>query len=81
MTTTTGTSLIERLRNHHNKGKQLLGQQLATTIGTFSTTKVNGLSVPVEVMDGLRVLGAPIGSSFSKHLPKPNWMPTNSSPM
>jgi hypothetical protein len=62
MTTITGTSLVEWLRNHHNKGKQMLGQQLATTIGTFSTTKMNGLTVPVEVMDGLRVLGAPIGS-------------------
>jgi hypothetical protein len=28
----------------------------------FSTTKVNGLSVPVEATDGLRVLGAPVGS-------------------
>jgi hypothetical protein len=28
----------------------------------FSTTKVNGLSVSVEVTDGLRVLGAPVSS-------------------
>jgi hypothetical protein len=62
MTNTTGTSLVEWLKKHHNRGKQMLGHQLATTIGTFSTTKVNGLPVPVEVMDGLRVLGAPIGS-------------------
>jgi hypothetical protein len=89
MTTATGTSLVERLRNHHNKGKHMLGQQLATTIGTFSTTNVNGLTaVPVEVMDGLRILGAPIGSLtfcqnfLLKALPKPNWTPTrNSSPI
>jgi hypothetical protein len=46
-------SLIERLKNHHNIGKQMIGKQLAATIGTFSTIKVNGLTVPVEVMDGL----------------------------
>ena len=62
MTTTTGKSLVERLKGHHNKGKQLLGHQLANTISTFSTSKVNDLSIPVEVTDGLRVLGAPIGS-------------------
>jgi hypothetical protein len=62
MTTTTGTSLVERLKNHHNRGTRMMGQQLATTTCAFSTTKVNGLSVPVEVVDGLRVLGAPIGS-------------------
>ncbi|KAL7501804.1 hypothetical protein ACHAXN_000136 [Cyclotella atomus] len=42
MTTTTGKSLVERLKGHHNKGKQLLGHQLANTISTFSTSKVNG---------------------------------------
>ena len=40
----------------------MMFQQLANTIGAFSTTKVNGLTVPVEVLDGLLVLGAPIGS-------------------
>jgi hypothetical protein len=39
-----------------------MGQQLACTISVFSTTKVNGLPVPVEVTDRLRVLGAPVGS-------------------
>jgi len=62
MTSTSGKSLIERLKNHHNKGKVLTGQILEKTIAKFSTTKVNGLIVPVEVTDGLRVLGAPVGS-------------------
>ena len=62
MTTTTGTSLVERLKRHHNRGQVLLGQQLESTISVFSTTKVNGLPIPVEVTDGLRVLGAPVGS-------------------
>jgi hypothetical protein len=39
-----------------------LGQQLESTISIFSTTEVNGLSVHFEVTDGLRVLGAPVGS-------------------
>jgi hypothetical protein len=62
MTSTTGTSLVERLKRQHNRGWVLLGQQLESTISVFLTTKVNGLSVPVEVTDGLRVLGAPVGS-------------------
>jgi hypothetical protein len=62
MTTTTGTSLVEWLKNCHNRGTRMMFQQLANTIGAFSTTKVNGLTVPVEVLDGLLVLGAPIGS-------------------
>jgi hypothetical protein len=62
MTSTTGTSLVERLNRHHNRGRVLLGQQLESTISVFSTTKVNGLSVPVEVTDSLRALGAPVGS-------------------
>jgi hypothetical protein len=53
-------SLVERLKRHHNRGGVLLGQQLESTISVFSTTKVNGLSVPVEVTDGL------VHSSFAK---------------
>ncbi|KAL7505139.1 hypothetical protein ACHAXN_004892 [Cyclotella atomus] len=64
MTSTTGTSLVQRPKRHHNRGRVLLGQQLESTISVFSTTKVNGLSVPVEVTDGLRVLGAPVGYSL-----------------
>jgi hypothetical protein len=62
MTSTTGKSLIKRLKNHHSRGKILTDQLLEATISNFSTTKVSGLSVPVEVTDGLRVLGAPVGS-------------------
>jgi hypothetical protein len=62
MTSTTGTSLVERLKRHHNRGRVLLGQQLESTISVFSTTKVNGLSVPVEDTDGLHVFGAPVSS-------------------
>jgi hypothetical protein len=48
MITTTDTSLVEQLKNHHNRGTKMMSQ----------TTKVNGLPVPVEVVDGLRVLGS-----------------------
>ncbi|KAL7506944.1 hypothetical protein ACHAXN_009287 [Cyclotella atomus] len=62
LTTTTGKSLVEHLKNHQNRGKVFTGQMLEKTIAKFSTTKVEGLTVPVEVTDGLRVLGAPVGS-------------------
>lgn len=39
MTTTTGNSLVERLKNHQNKGKVLTGHILEQTIAKFSTTK------------------------------------------
>jgi hypothetical protein len=49
MNSTTGTSLVKRLKLHHNRGRVLLGQELESTISLFSTTKVNGLSVLVDV--------------------------------
>jgi hypothetical protein len=40
----------------------MAGVALEEAIADYSTTKVDGHIVPVEVKDGLRVLGAPIGS-------------------
>jgi hypothetical protein len=39
----------------------MAGVILEETIAEYSTTKVDGNIVPVEVKDGLRVLGAPVG--------------------
>ena len=41
----------------------MTGKLLKGAISTYSTEIVDGTRRPVEVTDGLRVLGAPIGSS------------------
>jgi hypothetical protein len=41
----------------------MIGKQLEQAISTYSVKIADGARVPVEVTDGLRVLGAPIGSS------------------
>jgi hypothetical protein len=41
----------------------MIGKQLEQAISTYSVKVVDGCRVPVEVTDGLRVLGAPIGSA------------------
>jgi hypothetical protein len=50
------------MKAHHNIGICMTGVALEETIVTYSTTKIDGKIVPVEVTDSLRVLGAPIGS-------------------
>jgi hypothetical protein len=62
MTTTSNASLIERMQASNDPDLIQTGNELMNTIQHYSTTKVNSLTVPVEVTDGLRVLGAPIGS-------------------
>lgn len=62
LTTTTGNSVIDRMKTHRNIGTQMAGVALEEAVAEYSTTKVDGRVVPVEVTDGLRVLGAPIGS-------------------
>lgn len=54
LTTTTGQSVVARMKAHRNIGISMTGIALEEAIAEYSTTKVNGNS--------LRVLGAPIGS-------------------
>jgi hypothetical protein len=62
MTTASNVSLIERMKASADPELIQTGIQLTATISKYSTTQANSISVPVEVTDGLRVLGAPIGS-------------------
>lgn len=41
----------------------MTGKRLQDTIAKYSTKIVDGVRHPVEVTDGLRVLGTPIGST------------------
>jgi hypothetical protein len=61
-TTTTGISVVDRMKAHRNIGIRMAGVALEETIVEYSTTKVDGNIVPVEVKDGLRVLEVPVGS-------------------
>jgi hypothetical protein len=65
LTTTSGQSVvdIDRMKAHQNIGISMAGVALEETIAEYSTTKIDGNIVPVEVTDGLSVLGAPIGST------------------
>ncbi|KAL7506974.1 hypothetical protein ACHAXN_005043 [Cyclotella atomus] len=63
MTTTTGESLIPRLKTDTTIKQVMAAVALEDAIATYSTTKnEHGIIVPYEVTDGLRVLGAPVGS-------------------
>ncbi|KAL7504648.1 hypothetical protein ACHAXN_003960 [Cyclotella atomus] len=62
MTTTTGKSLIPRLKQGASMRQLMAAFALENAIATYSTTKNdNGISIPHEVVYGLQVLGAPIG--------------------
>ena len=58
LTSTSGTSLVERMINSNNSDTQTRGQLLKKTIEKYSTYKGD----PMEVTTGLRVLGVPIGN-------------------
>ena len=62
LTTTTGVSLVDRLKATGNLSLMMKAERLFQAISRYSTTKVDGASTPLEVTDGLRVLGVPIGS-------------------
>jgi hypothetical protein len=61
LTTTSGNSLVPQLTSHTDPYIKTTGQNLESAISTYSTTKINNIITPVEVTDGLRVLGTPIG--------------------
>jgi hypothetical protein len=62
MTTTTGKSLIPRLKQGASMRQLMAAFALENAIATYSTTKNdNGISIPHKVVYGLQVLGAPIG--------------------
>ena len=64
LTSTSGLSLVDRMSSSTNACIRATGKDLDEAIETYSTTKGNtGEIVKVEVTEGLRVLGAPIGSS------------------
>eukprot|EP00956_Cyclotella_meneghiniana_P041000 scaffold211404_cov36-Cyclotella_meneghiniana.AAC.3 len=64
LTSTSGVSLTDRMAQSQQQITRDIGQDLETAIATYSTTKdSDGNVVKVEVTDGLRVLGAPIGST------------------
>ena len=62
MTTTSGHSLTDRLCNSVSNDTRLIGQSLKRAISQFSNEIVDGINIPYEEVNGLRVLGAPIGS-------------------
>ena len=63
LTSTTGTPLTETLRNTGELHHMCRGETLKRTISQYSTKKNDdGSRSAVEVTDGLRVLGTPIGS-------------------
>ena len=64
MTTTTGESILPRFKAGTSMKQVMSAIALEDAIATYSTTKDNlGTIVPYEVTDGLRVLGAPVGST------------------
>ncbi|KAL7503121.1 hypothetical protein ACHAXN_002743 [Cyclotella atomus] len=64
MTTTTGKSLIPRLKQGAPMKQLMAAIALEEAIVTYSTTKnESGTCVPCEVTDGLLILGAPVGST------------------
>ena len=62
LTSTSGSSIVDKLIGSNKLKHTMRGTSLKQTIEKYSTKIVNGERVPVEVTDGLRVLGAPIGS-------------------
>jgi len=63
MTSTSNTSVIERLEDSPDYQKQLIAPDLQEAIATYSRKKLeDGSIVPHEVTDGLRVLGVPVGN-------------------
>ncbi len=68
MTATNGKKTSDALkRGPPGFGWRTIGFSLAAAVAAFSTTPVLGVPVGVEVTDGLRVLGAPIGSQSFCH--------------
>mgnify|MGYP003326218283 CR=1 FL=1 len=63
MTSTTGHKTSEALKRRPGLGWKAVGFSLAAAVAAFSTTTRDGAPVPLEVTDGLRILGVPIGSS------------------
>jgi hypothetical protein len=63
LTATNGQSVVRRLITSPKLKDMMVGKQLEQAISTYSVKIADGARVPVEVTDGLRVLGAPIGSS------------------
>ena len=62
LTTTLGKSLVDRMLSNPSMNVMMKGESLKRTIAKYSTTKIQDITTPVEVLDGMRVLGAPIGS-------------------
>ena len=67
LTSTSGAKLTETLIKHDDMHMVMRGKMLEGAISTYSTKIVDGTRLPVEVTDGLRVLGAPIGSQHFCH--------------
>ena len=63
MTTITGNKLTDRLCNSVCNDTRIIGQSLKRAICKYSNKIVDGVSTPYEEVHGLRVLGAPVGSS------------------
>ena len=62
LTSTIGEKTTTKLISSEDESTRQLGWSLLRAIAQYSTTIKDGERVPVEVTDGLRVLGAPIGS-------------------
>jgi hypothetical protein len=73
LTTTTGSSLVNKLLLHPQMRMNMRGKLLEQAISKYSVKLVNGNASPVEVTDGLRVLGAPSNRSSTM----PSMTPTN----
>jgi hypothetical protein len=63
LTTTTGSSLVDAFLNSNDPNLIARGASLKQAIATYSREQVGTALRPVEVTDGLRVLGSPIGST------------------
>jgi hypothetical protein len=63
LTSTTGSSLVSKLLLHPQMRMNMRGKLLEQAISKYSVKMIDGIPSPVEVTDGLRVLGAPIGSA------------------
>jgi hypothetical protein len=73
LTSTTGSSLVNKLLLHPQMRMNMRGKLLEQAISKYSVKLVNGNASPVEVTDGLRVLGAPSNRSSTM----PSMTPTN----
>lgn len=63
LTSTNMTSTISKLLSHDDPDHRETGLSLQRAVSTFSTTIIDDQRQPVEVIDGLRVLGVPVGST------------------